>query len=629
MGEITNLEYWWFPKRLRPFDPFAVGFNVLSPTSFPQTILLRIRATQFNPRWCMRRLQRKRRLTAVRTDGAGRRLGKLEHLEPRQLLAGDLLAHWRADDLVALGDEAIVDEWTDQVADIPATRGDGTPQLVTDRLGGRAMVRFAEADGGDGLSVRPAFNPMAGATDFSALVAFVTSSSDLTGGTGDWFQNTGLVDANQLGWSMGWGISLNASGQAAAGLGNGLTRAPSNLYSSVDSLNDGQLHVVALTREQQTMALYVDGGAPVSRNDVSESPLANRGIAIGSLLVGEGDYPGDIGEVRFYDGSLTPTEVSQITSEIFTYYSNRPPISVPDRYETEEDRALLIPPSAGVLANDTDADEDPLSAVLISEPVHGELTMQPNGSFAYVPAPDYFGTDEFQYITFDHRSALEPATVTLEIRPTYDPVELASDEYQGLPIDVLRITAPDGVLANDQNMDGGPLRVILDQDSTPGRLTLSEDGSFEYDPQGNAGVATFRYRVDDGSMVSEPAEVTLVINTPPIATADAYTIVEDTILARTAPDGVLANDRDPDGDRLMVELDASPSHGSLTLQPDGSFRYEPGTDFFGADLFRYRISDGIASSEPVSVAIQITPENDPPIARAGWLLRPAGPALVG
>ena len=578
----------------------------------------------------MWRLQWKRRLTTLRVHRTRRSLGKLESLEPRQLLAGDLLAHWRADDLVTLGDEAVVDQWIDQVAQIPAERGDGTPQLVTNRLGGRAVVRFSAAEGGDGLFVPSSVNPMAGATDFSVLVAFVTSSSDLTGGAGDWFENTALVDANQLGWSMDWGISLNASGQAVAGVGNGIGQSPSNLSSSVDGLNDGQLHVVALTKEQQTIALYVDGGTPISRNDADTSPRANRGIAIGSMLVGEGDYTGDVGEVRIYDGSLTPTEIDQITTQIATYYSNRPPVSVPDHYQVDEDKILLIPRSAGVLANDTDADGDPLTAVLVTEPTHGELTIHPDGSFAYVPEPEYFGADEFRYIAYDFRSAPEAATVTVEVRPTYDPVELAPDTYQGLPTDEMRVTAPNGVLANDRNVDGNPLRVILDQDDTPGQLMLQEDGSFEYDPQGNAGRATFRYRIDDGTMVSEPTEVTLVINTPPVAVADAYSMAEDTILTRTASDGILANDRDAEGDRLTVQLEASPSHGSLTIQPDGSFRYEPDGDFAGADLFQYRIFDGIDESEAVFVAIEIASVNDPPVAQPdGYSGLPDKPLSMG
>ena len=43
----------------------------------------------------------------------------------------------------------------------------------------------------------------------------------------------------------------------------------------------------------------------------------------------------------------------------------------------------------GVLANDTDPDGDPLTAVLVTGPSHGTLTLNANGSFTYTPAANY------------------------------------------------------------------------------------------------------------------------------------------------------------------------------------------------------------------------------------------------
>ena len=51
----------------------------------------------------------------------------------------------------------------------------------------------------------------------------------------------------------------------------------------------------------------------------------------------------------------------------------------------------------GVLANDTDADGDPLTAVVVTGPAHGTLTLNANGSFTYTPAANYNGADRFTY----------------------------------------------------------------------------------------------------------------------------------------------------------------------------------------------------------------------------------------
>ena len=104
---------------------------------------------------------------AVRGCCAPRRVADrravLESLESRQLLAGDLVAHWQADDLTAtVGDGEQVDRWQDRVSQIPADRVDGSVELAANRLGGRAVLRFDAADGGDSLAVHKTVNPMAG-----------------------------------------------------------------------------------------------------------------------------------------------------------------------------------------------------------------------------------------------------------------------------------------------------------------------------------------------------------------------------------------------------------------------------------------------------------------------------------
>ena len=57
---------------------------------------------------------------------------------------------------------------------------------------------------------------------------------------------------------------------------------------------------------------------------------------------------------------------------------------------------------------------------------------------------------------------------------------------------------------------------------------------------------------------------------------------------------MLANDTDPDGDPLTAALVAGPTHGTLTLNPDGSFTYTPDPASSAPTRFTYRASDGTA-----------------------------------
>jgi VCBS repeat-containing protein len=106
---------------------------------------------------------------------------------------------------------------------------------------------------------------------------------------------------------------------------------------------------------------------------------------------------------------------------------------------------------------------------------------------------------------------------------------------------------------------------------------------------------------------------TTVTNRAPTATADAYGTAEDTPLTVAAP-GVLANDSDPDNNPLSAVLVSGPSHGTLTLNPDGSFTYTPATNHTGSDSFTYQASDGTLASELATVILTVTAVNDTPTA---------------
>jgi VCBS repeat-containing protein len=104
-----------------------------------------------------------------------------------------------------------------------------------------------------------------------------------------------------------------------------------------------------------------------------------------------------------------------------------------------------------------------------------------------------------------------------------------------------------------------------------------------------------------------------VTNQAPAAAGDAFSTAEDTVLTVAAP-GVLGNDADPDGDPLTAALVTGPSHGTLTLNVDGSFSYTPAADFAGSDSFTYRASDGTLTSNVATVTISVTATNDAPTA---------------
>jgi VCBS repeat-containing protein len=97
--------------------------------------------------------------------------------------------------------------------------------------------------------------------------------------------------------------------------------------------------------------------------------------------------------------------------------TNRPPVAVDDSATTNQGTPVTI----GVLANDSDPDGDPLTAILVNGPSHGTLTLNADGSFTYMPDADYGGSDTFTYVASDGTVDSNVATVTITIAPASYP----------------------------------------------------------------------------------------------------------------------------------------------------------------------------------------------------------------
>lgn len=73
---------------------------------------------------------------------------------------------------------------------------------------------------------------------------------------------------------------------------------------------------------------------------------------------------------------------------------NSNPDAVDDFYNTEINNKLI---GSSVLINDLDVNKDNLSIVNSTNPLHGSLSWNKDGSFEYTPNANYFGTDSFEY----------------------------------------------------------------------------------------------------------------------------------------------------------------------------------------------------------------------------------------
>jgi len=144
-----------------------------------------------------------------------------------------------------------------------------------------------------------------------------------------------------------------------------------------------------------------------------------------------------------------------------------------------------------------DAENKPLTAELISSPSHGSLTLKNDGSFVYIPYPDFNGADSFTYIANDSWSDSNVATVIINFNSVND-IPVANDDNA--------ITDEDNevwinVLENDSDVDGilNPSTVTIINGPTNGYAIINTTtGEIRYTPDSDFfGDDSFSYTVDD------------------------------------------------------------------------------------------------------------------------------------
>ena len=343
-----------------------------------------------------------------------------------------------------------------------------------------------------------------------------------------------------------------------------------------------------------------------------------------------GDYTGP--DTFTYRASvISPESTSPILegSVATVHIHVRPPITLliarDDEYAVQQGGALAIK-APGVLANDEPQSGE---AFLVDNPGHGQLTFNRDGSFTYVPSPDFSGEDKFTYrimntvvtgnLSFTGPLPSNTATVFIKVGPIASQPIAQNDRYEMKQGTELKIAAP-GVLKNDGLQLNARLVATLESEPTNGTLTLNADGSFVYVPRaGFAGVETFKYRarLATATPATDPtapssltdattgnvATVTIVVhavNPIPRAQDDKYTASAGHELIVERARGVLANDGAATINApLVARLESEPGNGRVTLNANGSFTYVPETGFVGIDSFTYRAS--IASTAAGSI----------------------------
>ncbi|HPA88995.1 MAG TPA: cadherin domain-containing protein [Quisquiliibacterium sp.] len=279
----------------------------------------------------------------------------------------------------------------------------------------------------------------------------------------------------------------------------------------------------------------------------------------------------------------------------------------------------------------------------------GELRLRAEPDFEHPADADGDNTYEVLVRVSDGTNTASQL-LNVRIVDRNEPSVARDDTYATREDAALTVRAADGVLANDEDPDGGALSAVLVEGPAHGSVRLEADGSFTYTPSSEyAGRDSFSYRIRSGDTESNLAVVVIdvgaVDDAPVNIVPPAQTVTEDTALVFSGTGGNRISVSDPDAgddllrvrvavdrglisidriDGLTVESGDPAGDAALTLRGTESaldraldgLRFTPLADWSGTARLTI-VTAGVATDAPPAatdaVDITVRPANDAPV----------------
>ncbi|WP_255576404.1 Ig-like domain-containing protein [Comamonas sp. Y33R10-2] len=370
------------------------------------------------------------------------------------------------------------------------------------------------------------------------------------------------------------------------------------VVTNEDTLATGQITVTDPDGGTPTFSLTT----PPSNGTVSVNPDGSFNYTPNANYNGSDTFTVTVDDGK---GGVTTVDIPVTVNPV-----NDAPVAVDDSITATEDTPFNS--TVSLVANDTDADGNPLTAVpgTFTTTAGGTIVIAADGSYTYTPPANFNGTDTVDYTVTDGTLS-DTGTLTITVDPVNDAPVAVDDSVTATEDTPLNSTV--SLVANDTDADGNPLTAVPGTFTTTagGTIVIAADGSYTYTPPANFnGTDTVDYTVTDGTL-SDIGTLTITVNPvndAPVASAPAVVTNEDTL----ATGQITVTD--PDGGTPTFSLTTPPSNGTVSVNPDGSFNYTPNANYNGSDTFTVTVDDGKGGVTTVDIPVTVNPVNDAPVA---------------
>lgn len=222
----------------------------------------------------------------------------------------------------------------------------------------------------------------------------------------------------------------------------------------------------------------------------------------------------------------------------------------------------------------------PLTFALAANASNGTVTLSAKGNYKYVPNAGFNGADSFQYNVTDANGVVSnTATASIEVYP--------------LP------SAANGTFATYVNestsnsvaslVSGGqpPYSFAQVGSGINGQAALQADGTFTFAPaQNSTESGSFQYTVTDANnAISNTGTVTITVNEEIQIAPALFSVCQNNSVSGNLS-GLVAGGVPP-----FSFAAGQVSNGTLQLQSDGSFSFDPAAGFNGNASFAFQVSD--------------------------------------